>query len=164
MTGRLPGHPGSGLANILWSMETKHNASQAKRTSVPLWLCSEWIVFILPDFFALREQKKKKNPAFWKLFSKNICHLDCSHESGETIAAPRRGRWILWGHEFPITSESDIDCSLTLFERAVVSFSLRDAVRGFQGALLGLLCLFVGRFRWGKEMTLMQGWILHWKN
>ena len=75
MTGRLPGHPGSSLANILWSMETKHNASQAKRTSVPLWLCSEWIVFMLPDFFLLsgRKKKKKKKSCFLKtLFQKYL--------------------------------------------------------------------------------------------
>lgn len=42
-------------------------------------------------------------------------------------------------------------CTLTFCHRAVLAFSVWDAVRGRPGGLLVLLGLFAGRFHWGRE-------------
>lgn len=92
----------------------------------------------------------------------NICHLwetvflsshpNSSWESKEVIPAQWRKWWIFsWDHEFPITSESDTVCLLTLFDWAELSVCFWDAVWSFQVALLGLFSLFVGCFNWGRK-------------
>lgn len=117
---KATGHPGFSLANTLWSMETKHNASRAHQCLcglTPLLRASFYIARLFPR----RENTLSENSSAFQ----NICHLweslflfshpYGSRESRETIPAHWRQDAFLWDHEFPITSESDIDFSLTLF-------------------------------------------------
>lgn len=120
--------------------------------------------FKLPDVSSQGKYSFLKTLPFSKIFiiSERVLLLfffshRSSCESVEMVPAhSREDNFFLWDREFPITSESDIDCSLTLFHRVVLSLSFWDAVWGCQGAFLVLLRLFVGCFHWGWKITLIQ--------
>lgn len=161
---RLPGHPGLSLANIQWSMATKHNASSARRTTVPLWLdsTSESIIFIARFFLSgkisfLKTVLIPRHLSFLRGFV-SFSHPNCPGLDIERTSVARWISWniILWDHEFPRCSDSVVCPSLTLLYWAVLALCFWDAVWAFQGVLLVLLSLFVGRFHWGREGTLMK--------